>query len=93
MNASAFATLFKDGAKALAFNCTLKSSDEASSTELLLKQIVEAMKPHGVESEFVRLVDHDVKPGVTSDEGPGDAWPKLRQQVLDADIFILGTPI
>jgi multimeric flavodoxin WrbA len=79
--------------KAVAFNCTLKPSDKPSSTELLLSQIVAAMQPHGVESELVRVVDHDVKPGVTSDEGPGDAWPKLRRQVLDADIFILGTPI
>ena len=81
------------GLTAVAFNCTLKSSGEASSTELLLGQIIAAMQPHGVEGDIVRVVDHDVKPGVTSDEGQGDAWPKLRQQVLDADIFILGTPI
>jgi multimeric flavodoxin WrbA len=54
---------------------------------------MEAMKPHGVDGEIVRIVDHDVKPGVTSDEGPGDAWPGLRRKVLDAEIFILGTPI
>src|SRR5690606_12354657 len=33
------------------------------------------------------------KPGVTSDEGVGDAWPALRQRLLAADIFIMGTPI
>lgn len=79
--------------KAIAFNCTLKAGKETSSTELLLGQILEAMKPHDVEGEIVRLVDHDVKPGVTSDEGKGDAWPELRRKVLAADIFILGTPI
>jgi multimeric flavodoxin WrbA len=79
--------------RATAFNCTLKPSNEPSSTELLLGQIMAAMKRHDVESQLVRIVDHDIKPGVTSDEGPGDAWPALRQKVLDAQIFILGTPI
>jgi multimeric flavodoxin WrbA len=46
-----------------------------------------------VDGKIVRVVDHDIKPGVSSDEGPGDAWPALRKQVLDAQIFILGTPI
>ena len=31
--------------------------------------------------------------GVTSDEGDGDEWPAIRQQVLDADLLVLGTPI
>jgi multimeric flavodoxin WrbA len=79
--------------KAVAFNCTLKSSDAPSSTELLLTQIMEALRPFGVESKLIRIVDHDIKPGVTSDEGQGDAWPGLRKQVLGAQIFILGTPI
>jgi multimeric flavodoxin WrbA len=79
--------------KAVAFNCTLKPSRQASSTELLLKQIIKAMKAYDVRSELIRIVDHNVKPGVRSDEGRGDAWPRLRKKVLDADIFILGTPI
>ena len=79
--------------KAVAFNCTLKPGDAPSSTELLLKQILDALAPYGVDGKIVRVVDHDIKPGVSSDEGPGDAWPALRKQVLDAQIFILGTPI
>ena len=34
-----------------------------------------------------------VLPGVTSDEGAGDAWPDIRRKILDADILIFGTPI
>jgi multimeric flavodoxin WrbA len=79
--------------KAVAFNCTLKQGDAPSSTELLLTQIMDALAPYGVEGKIVRVVDHDIKPGVSSDEGPGDAWPALRKRVLDAQIFILGTPI
>lgn len=40
-----------------------------------------------------RLVDCDIKPGVTTDEGNGDAWPALRQHVLDANVLVLATPI
>jgi multimeric flavodoxin WrbA len=79
--------------KAIAFNCTLKHGNEPSSTELLLGQIIEAMKKFDVRSELIRVVDHDIKPGVTSDEGSGDAWPALRKKILEAQIFLLGTPI
>lgn len=81
--------------KALAFNSTLKSSSssEASSTGKLLDLISKEFDKHGVETEIVRLADHDIKPGVTSDEGEGDAWPEIREKVLSADILLIGTPI
>jgi multimeric flavodoxin WrbA len=41
----------------------------------------------------VRVVDLDIRPGVTSDEGDGDAWPGLRRQILDADVLAVGTPV
>lgn len=80
---------------ALALNGTLKpgSSDEPSSTERMLRLVLDGLKEHGVEGEIVRLADHDIKPGVTSDEGEGDAWPALRRRILAADILIVGTPI
>jgi multimeric flavodoxin WrbA len=81
--------------KAIAFNCTLKRSSgtESSSTDRLLGQCLEALAEHGVTGEIVRAADHDIKPGVRSDEGEGDAWPALRRKVLEAQILILGTPI
>ncbi len=80
--------------KAIALNATLKSSGgEPSSTDRMLGLIAEAMAKEDVETETIRLADHNIKPGVTSDEGPGDAWPAIRQMVLDADILIIGTPI
>ncbi|MDQ6698133.1 MAG: NAD(P)H-dependent oxidoreductase [Actinomycetota bacterium] len=78
---------------ALALNCSLKSSDDASSTDVLLHQLLDAFREHDVTGDVVRVVDHDVRPGVTSDEGEGDAWPALRRQVLAADILVLATPI
>jgi multimeric flavodoxin WrbA len=80
--------------KAIALNATLKSGDsEPSSTDRMLGLIAQAMAKEDVETKTIRLADHNIKPGVTSDEGPGDAWPAIRQMILDADILIVGTPI
>ena len=43
--------------------------------------------------ERARLADHEIRPGVTADEGEGDEWPELRSKILDADLFVLATPI
>jgi multimeric flavodoxin WrbA len=79
--------------KALALNCTLKRSPADTSTDLMLRQLAEQMATLGVETEAVRVVDLDIKPGVTADEGDGDQWPTIRAKILDADILVMGTPI
>ncbi len=80
---------------AIAINCSLKrSSAEPSSTDKMIELIAGELGTHGVElAEAIRIADHDVKPGVSSDEGDGDAWPELRSRILAADILIFGTPI
>lgn len=80
---------------AVALNCSLKPSPAESSCELLLTQIIAALGEHDVKAdgEVIRMVDLDIKPGVTSDEGDGDEWPGVRQRILDADILLLGTSI
>jgi multimeric flavodoxin WrbA len=78
---------------ALAFNCTLKKSPQTSSTEKLMLQFLTALESQDVRGEMVRPVDYDIKPGITSDEGPGDAWPDLRKRVMKADIIVVGSPI
>lgn len=81
--------------KVLALNATLKSSTSAepSSTEKLLTLILRELGNHDVQTETIRLADHDIKPGVTSDEGEGDAWPAIREKIVAADILLIGTPI
>jgi multimeric flavodoxin WrbA len=79
--------------KVFALNCTLKSGSKKSSTDKLLDEIMEAFGEFDATGEVVRAADHDIKPGVKSDEGKGDAWPALRKKLLAADIFVLGTPI
>lgn len=78
---------------ALALNCTLKPEGE-SSTDKMLALIAGELAKHDVAlSETIRMAVENVKPGVTSDEGEGDAWPAIRAKIVAADILILGTPI
>ena len=80
--------------RAVALNCTLKAGGDESSTDVLLGEVLEQLRKHGVESgDPIRLADLDIRPGVTSDEGDGDEWPGVRRQVLDAQILVVGTPI
>jgi multimeric flavodoxin WrbA len=78
--------------RALILNCTLKPSPETSNTEALANEMVSALAELGVESDLVRVVDQDIKPGVSSDEGDGDAWPSLRQRILGAEILVMASP-
>jgi len=78
--------------RALALNCTLKPSPAASSTELLADQVLAEMAERGVETEQLRVVDFDVRPGVEADMGEGDQWPQIRAKILDADILVVATP-
>ena len=45
-----------------------------------------------VETEFIRLADYTIEPGVEIDMKNGDEWPKIRQKIMDADILIIATP-
>lgn len=80
---------------AIALNCSLKkTSDESSSTDAMIEVLKKHFADCDVEvTETVRIADHNVLPGVTSDEGEGDAWPALREKILSHDILIFGGPI
>ncbi len=78
--------------RALVLNCTLKPSPAQSNTEALARVVTDAMQGRGAEVEIVRVVDHDVRPGVTNDEGDGDEWPGILEKVLAADILVVATP-
>jgi multimeric flavodoxin WrbA len=79
--------------KVLALNCTLKPGPGPSSTEKLLKELLEAFGEYDATGDIVRVADLDIKPGVSADEGAGDDWPRLRLRVLDCDILVIGSPI
>jgi multimeric flavodoxin WrbA len=77
---------------ALILNCTLKPSPEASNTEALAGVVGGALADAGVEVDWVRVVDHDVRPGIESDMGDGDEWPAIREKVLASEILVIATP-
>jgi multimeric flavodoxin WrbA len=79
--------------KALFLNCTLKRSPEISNTRALIDKAVNLFDELGVESEVLRIVDYDVKFGVSSDEGEGDEWPLILDKIKASDILIIGSPI
>jgi multimeric flavodoxin WrbA len=79
--------------RAVVLVCTLKPSPAPSSSEKIGRELLAALGEHGVNGTVVRVVDHDVRFGVSTDEGGGDAWPGIRDQVLEADVVVVATPI
>ncbi|WDF33409.1 NAD(P)H-dependent oxidoreductase [Arthrobacter agilis] len=78
---------------AFALVCSLTPSPEPSSSELMAQHILDQFAERGISTSSARMVDHDVAPGVQTDMGGGDEWPALRDRILEADIFVLSTPI
>ncbi len=79
---------------ATAINCSLSAKGRQTSTDAMLGVLTEHFADEDVTvSHPIRIAAHDVKWGVRSDEGDGDAWPAIREQILGADILIFGTPI
>jgi multimeric flavodoxin WrbA len=72
-------------------NCTLKPSPAPSNSEALGRVVLDAFGST-VDTEVVRLVDHDIKPGVSTDMGDGDGWPSIHDKLLAADILVVATP-
>lgn len=79
--------------KAVSLLCTLSPSPSKSSSQLLASQVETELAKYQVSSNQIRVVDHQVRFGVKADMGEGDQWPMIRQQVLEADIVIIATPI
>lgn len=78
--------------RALILSCTLKPSPQTSNTEALAQAMIRQFHHDGVETEMVRLVDLDIRPGVVSDAGEGDDWPQVRRKILAADVLVMATP-
>ncbi len=82
---------------ALFFNCTLTKSPGASHTEKLIDVSQAIMQKHGVTTEVIRPIDHDIATGVWPDMREHgwktDEWPELYKKVMKADILVLAGPI
>jgi multimeric flavodoxin WrbA len=78
--------------RAVFLNCTLKRSPEPSNTAALAEVVAAALAEQDVKVTHFRVVDHEIAPGVVTDAGPGDEWPTLHAELLDADILVIATP-
>jgi len=85
------------GLSAIFFNCTLKKSPEHSHTQLLIDVSRKIMDKHGVKTEVIRAIDHDIATGVYPDmreQGwKTDEWPSIYEKIKKADIIVLAGPI
>jgi len=87
-----------DDLTAVYINCTLTPSPRTSHTQTLMDRSIAILEQVGVEVTVIRAVDHHLAPGVQLDMTADglfdrDDWPQLFEQVLAADILVLGTPI
>ncbi len=86
-----------NGLKAVFFNGTLKKSPAVSNTEGLLKASMALMEKNGVETELIRVIDHDIATGIMPDMREhgwdSDEWPDIYKKVQQADIVVVCGPI
>lgn len=85
------------GLRAIFFNGTLKKSPEISNTEGLLRASMKLMEKHGVKTELIRTIDHDIATGVQPDMREHgwktDEWPGVYEKIQAADIVVVCGPI
>lgn len=87
-----------DDLRAVYVNGTLKRSPATSHTQGLMDRSMRLMRAQGVAVESIRLVDHEIAPGVEADMREHgwavDAWPEeVWPRIAAADILVVGTPL
>jgi len=78
--------------RALILNCSLKKSPEESNTGKLAQVVGAGLRDKGAAVSEIRLADLNVPPGVVTDLGDGDDWPKVHDELLNAEILIVASP-
>ncbi|MBU0695077.1 MAG: NAD(P)H-dependent oxidoreductase [Bacteroidetes bacterium] len=82
---------------AVFLSCTLKKSPEISNTEGLMAMAQTIMEANEIKTQLFRVVDHQiaygVQPDMTKHGWEVDEWPKIQEQIMKADILVIGTPI
>lgn len=76
--------------KALVVDCTLTKSPGPSHTEALASQVAARLSEPGVQTEFVRAADLAIAPGVVTDAGDGDEWPRSTGRTMADNLCGVG---
>jgi multimeric flavodoxin WrbA len=74
-------------------NCTMKKSPMVSNTRALVDKAVAISKETGVEIKVIRVVDHILAFGISSDGGEGNEWPFILEKIKAYDILFIATTI
>jgi len=85
-----------NGLKAVFINCSIKKDKSGSHTQLLMNRASGIMEKEGVDVTHIYALDNDIAFGMIKDgkeAGQKDDWPTIQKQILEADIFVIGTPI
>lgn len=78
--------------KAIILLGTLKK-EGLSNTEALSEFLAGFFQRQHIECTIVKLVEHNILPGTYTHMGPGDDWPAILGQLLQADIIIFASPV
>ncbi|TDD66425.1 flavodoxin family protein [Jiangella aurantiaca] len=78
--------------RAVLLNCTLKPSPQPSNTGALADVVAGSLRDDGVEVTAFRLADLKIPPGVQTDMGDGDDWPRVHEAILAAEILVVASP-
>lgn len=83
------------GAVVIAHNHPSGDAEPSRDDERITRSgptVVRELEAHGTVVELTRVIDRNVLPGVTGDEGAGDEWPAIREAIGNADILIMASP-
>ncbi|MCF6411444.1 flavodoxin family protein [Pseudalkalibacillus salsuginis] len=77
----------------LILNCSLKTEDNLSHTQVLTNYSLEILQDHNVSFEIVWLADYNISYSTNDDPPLDDNWPEIFEKVKAADIVIFATPL
>jgi len=78
----------------LVLNASLKHAPATSNTEEVTNLVLEKMRAESDISDMhVRLADRNIPVGLGFNEGEGDEWPGIVDEIQKADIILFATPI
>ena len=78
----------------LILNASLKHEPNPSATQEVADLVVSEMqKLSPVTAVSVRLADKNIPVGLGFNEGPGDEWPAIVEEIKKADVILFATPI
>jgi multimeric flavodoxin WrbA len=82
---------------AVLVNCSLVRDPQQSHTRRLLSRVAGVMASEGVGVEVIHALEHQIAFGMVKDAtehgAARDDWPALHAKIMEADIFVMGSPI